>query len=44
MRVKAELRDNNVPLYVIKNLNKAPANHFELTRPYRPGGISWKHG
>jgi 4-amino-4-deoxy-L-arabinose transferase-like glycosyltransferase len=31
------LRDNNVPLYVIKNLNKAPANHFELTRPYRPG-------
>jgi 4-amino-4-deoxy-L-arabinose transferase-like glycosyltransferase len=31
------LRDNNVPLYVIKNLNKAPTNHFELTRPYRPG-------
>jgi len=31
------LRDNNVPLYAIKNLNKAPTNHFELTRPYRPG-------
>jgi 4-amino-4-deoxy-L-arabinose transferase-like glycosyltransferase len=31
------LRDNNVPLYVIKKLNKAPANHFELTRRYRPG-------
>jgi 4-amino-4-deoxy-L-arabinose transferase-like glycosyltransferase len=31
------LRDNNVPLYVIKNLNKAPTNHFELTRRYRPG-------
>jgi hypothetical protein len=26
-----------VPLYAIRNLNKAPTDHFELTRPYRPG-------
>ncbi len=30
------LRDSNVPLLVITS-NDVPANHFELTRPYRAG-------
>jgi len=31
------LRDSNVPLYVITDPDAAPANHFQMTRPYRTG-------